>query len=129
MYRYNQKMPIKSLLFCMLGGAIGTVSRALVVHKLSSITSSFPWGTLFVNLLGCFLIGLLWTLCQKWQVQESLKYFLITGVLGGLTTFSTFGLDAITLFQNQSIQSGSLYVGLSVGLGLVCVKLGLMSVS
>lgn len=129
MYRYNQKMPIKSLLFCMLGGAIGTASRALVIDKLSSTSPSFPWGTLLVNVLGCFLIGFIWALCQKWQCHESIKYFLITGVLGGLTTFSTFGLDAIMLFQNQTIQSGSLYILLSVGLGLISVKLGLMCVS
>ncbi|MFP6649964.1 MAG: CrcB family protein, partial [Pirellulaceae bacterium] len=89
----------KTLLFVALGGSLGAVSRYL----LGLLTrgwwgDSFPHGTLLVNVLGCLLIGILAGIGLK-QLSEPLQHFAVIGVLGSLTTFSTFGHDTLELFQ------------------------------
>jgi CrcB protein len=99
-----------------LGGAAGSVLRYLMVAAIGA-----PWGTAAVNLLGSFLIGALFVLLDArtgWQL------LLMTGLLGGFTTFSAFSLDALKLIQSgQSLQAGVYVLG-SVLLSLLAVALG-----
>ncbi len=104
-----------------LGGALGAGSRHLVnMAALKYLGSSFPWGTLTVNVVGCFLMGVLVeALALKFQASQELRLFLATGVLGGFTTFSAFSLDVALLVERKESLTAALYVmgsgGLSIG--------------
>ena len=99
-----------------IGGAIGSVLRYLMVVGVGA-----PLGTIAVNVLGSFVMGGLFILLSN---RTSLSPLLMTGVLGGFTTFSAFSLDALKLWQGgQSLQAG-LYILASVILSLVAVALG-----
>lgn len=109
----------------MLGGAIGAALR----YWLSSLPgryfqSDFPFGTLLVNLLGSFLIGLLWVSAEKLTPHPLLAPLLITGGLGALTTFSTFTLESVILHESGNTAIALLYVVTSVALGITAVLLG-----
>ncbi|MGE5507334.1 MAG: fluoride efflux transporter CrcB [Chitinophagales bacterium] len=100
-----------------MGGAIGATARYLVTGwGQKAFGTEFPWGTAIVNIAGCFLIGLLMTLAiEVSPMRPELRLFLVTGILGGLTTFSTFGWETI-----RFVQEGELLVALSnLGLNLV----------
>ena len=89
---------IMKILLVMAGGSIGALSRygvSLVAAQL--LGTKFPWGTLIVNLSGCFLIGLAFTLAERGLsiMNPSIRLFFITGFFGALTTFSTFGLETV----------------------------------
>ncbi|MFO8091170.1 MAG: fluoride efflux transporter CrcB [Desulfatiglandaceae bacterium] len=90
-------MTLKHILLVMLGGGLGAASRytiSLVSAKCWGV--NFPWGTLVVNLAGCFLIGLLFALAERSRLLgPDLRLLLITGYLGALTTFSTFALETV----------------------------------
>ena len=99
-----------------LGGAVGSVLRYLMVAAIAA-----PWGTAAVNVLGSFAIGILFILLDArvgWQL------FLMTGVLGGFTTFSAFSLDTVKLLQSGQTLQAAVYVGGSVALSLIAVSLG-----
>ncbi|MBI5062373.1 MAG: fluoride efflux transporter CrcB [Desulfatitalea sp.] len=85
------------LLLVMFGGSLGAASRygvGLLAVKLWG--PGFPWGTLVVNLVGCFLIGLLFSLADRVRLlTPEMRLFLITGYLGALTTFSSFALETV----------------------------------
>ena len=110
------------LLSIAAGGALG----ALLRYTVSGITyrfmpHDFPWGTLCVNLVGCFLIGLLWELADNLIVPQSLKSFVFMGGLGAFTTFSTYGLETLNLLRDGEVRQAVLNIVVSnlVGLGLV----------
>jgi CrcB protein len=113
-------------LMVALGGAIGSVLRfwigGLIGHK---VGAPF-WGTLFVNVSGCFLIGLLGNLRENGPGDFD-RYFLMIGVLGGYTTFSTFSLQTLELFHAGSTGLASLNVVLSMLLCLLGVWLGALA--
>jgi CrcB protein len=99
-----------------LGGAIGSVLRYLMVSAIGA-----PVGTLAVNVLGGFAIGVLFV----WlDAREGWQLFLMTGVLGGFTTFSAFSLDTLKLLQAGQTLQAAAYVGASVALSLAAVALG-----
>jgi CrcB protein len=90
------------VLLVMAGGSIGALSRygvALLAIRLFG--SRFPWGTLIVNLAGCFLIGLSFALAERGSgvMNPSIRLFFVTGYLGALTTFSTFSVETVTSIQ------------------------------
>ena len=91
-------MIAKKLLLVMFGGSLGAASRYgvnLLTVKLWG--TGFPWGTLMVNLAGCFLIGLIFALADRVRLlTPDMRLFLITGYLGALTTFSSFALETVT---------------------------------
>ncbi len=109
------------------GGACGSLARYLVSGwaQAWSRQSVFPFGTLVVNLVGCFLIGILsvWTF-ERGLITLQGRLLLIVGVLGGFTTFSAFGYETMALFQNNEWQRALLNVLVSVGGGFVGVWLG-----
>lgn len=89
------------ILLLISGGAIGTLARyslSGVVHRWFG--SSFPFGTLAVNLIGSFIIGLLWGMFERESLTPSVRAFLFMGVLGGFTTFSSFSLETLNLFRD-----------------------------
>jgi len=105
---------MQNLLAVALGGAAGSVLRWGV-----GLALPFPFGTLAVNLVGSFLIGLVWFLAgPRWHP------LLMTGVLGGFTTFSAFSLDVLRLLESGRISAGLAYAGASVILSLVAVWAG-----
>lgn len=116
------------LLSVALGSALGGSIRYLVGLLMQSSFSSTKHfhPTLFVNMLGCFLIGILFSQAQKDGWGDKTTGFLLIGLLGGFTTFSSFGLDTIRLIQNGETLQALLYVFYSVIGGLVGVYLGIM---
>lgn len=113
-----------TLVYVALGGAIGAVLRfstqAVFIRQLGV---NFPWGTVSVNVVGSFVMGLLFVAFAG-RDTAVIAPFLMVGVLGGFTTFSAFSLDTLRLFENGQFGSAALYVVLSVVLSLCAVALG-----
>ena len=108
---------IRNLLLVALGGAIGSVLR----YMLSSINTSFPWGTFAVNILGSLLIGLLVGLVSKGVLSPEMKLLMVTGFCGGFTTFSTFANESFGMMKVGDVLLMALYVGVSVVIGILAV--------
>lgn len=115
---------MNSLPYVALGGAIGASLRYLIgLAVIRFWTGPFPVAILSVNVLGSFLMGL----CVVYLGQRGLSHlspFLMTGVLGGFTTFSAFSLETYTLFERGEVGSAALYVVLSVVLSIAGLVLG-----
>lgn len=115
------------LLWVGSGGFVGAVGRYLVsgwVHRLLP-ASLFPWGTLTVNLLGCFLLGFLASHAEMRQVLgPDARLFLFIGCLGGFTTFSTFGYETVALVREAELLAALGNVVLHLGVGLSAVWAG-----
>ncbi|KAF5885504.1 fluoride efflux transporter CrcB [Rhizobium sp. PEPV16] len=114
-------------LLVAVGGAIGSLLRYYVGQwALRLMGPAFPWGTLAVNVVGCFVIGIFAELiARKFNASVELRLLLITGFLGGFTTFSAFSLDAISLFERGEAVAGGIYIAASVGLSMAAVMTGL----
>jgi len=114
-------------LLVAVGGAIGSLLRYYVgLGSLRLMGPGFPWGTLIVNVVGCFIIGVFAEMImRRFNASVELRLLLITGFLGGFTTFSAFSLDAITLFERGDVFAGGIYIAASVGLSMVAVMAGL----
>jgi CrcB protein len=108
------------------GGFLGAVSRYGLSQWLrSSVEGGYPLGTLAVNVLGCFGIGALLGLSQHHPgLSENARLFLVVGLLGSFTTFSTFGHETLRLFGEDQLGRALLNVGLNLVLGLGAVWLG-----
>lgn len=120
-----------NLLLVLLGGGLGAATRystSLWLGKSNGI--SFPWSTFMVNISGCFLIGLLSAIAIRYKWNEQMIIFVMTGFLGGFTTFSSFGLEFYQLMKNNQMQLALLYVGLSnfVGLGVCALGYNLVKI-
>lgn len=118
---------MKTMLLIFLGGGTGSVLRWLTgLGAARLFGTGFPAGTLAVNLIGCFVMGLL---AKLLLVPDSggtdARFLLMTGLLGGYTTFSAFALDASQLWMREASGLAFLYIGLSVLGSLAAVALGL----
>lgn len=110
-----------------IGGCIGALSRYWLGGLINRLYPAvvFPWSTVVVNLIGCFLIGFLAGLNVSRQfLTEPLRLFLFTGILGGFTTFSAFGLETMVLFQDKYPLMALLNILAQVVLGVMMVFVG-----
>ena len=118
---------LRPILLAGLGGFIGSAGRYLIggwVHRLVPLTT-FPIGTLFVNASGCFLIGLLGGLIEVRQIfGPDLRVFLLIGVLGGFTTFSSFAYETLALTRDAEFARALLNIAAQMILGLGAAWLG-----
>lgn len=118
---------IKNILLVAIGGATGSVLRYLVHWIVSKKSfSNFPYQTLFVNIIGCLIIGILVGYISKNNSEsETLKLLLITGFCGGFTTFSAFGLENFNMIQNHNYQLAFIYTTSSLILGVIAISIGI----
>lgn len=110
-----------------IGGALGSIARYLVSTWVQATVKSvsFPYGTLTVNLVGCFVIGFLAQLAEARGVFTSeSRAFVFIGILGGFTTFSSFGNETLNLARGGEFLSALSNIGLNVLIGLFAVWLG-----
>lgn len=117
------------LLLIGLGGFVGAILRYVLGGLVQSGVSgsAFPWGTLSINLLGCFGIGLLAELSEaRGFLRPEMRGFLMVGILGGFTTFSAFANETVNAVRDAALDIAFLNVVASVGLGLVAVWAGRM---
>lgn len=116
-----------NLLIVALGGAVGASLRHLVnLASLRAFGPNFPWGTLTVNILGSFVMGVF----VEWMIRRSgapneLRLLIATGLLGGFTTFSAFSLDVAVLWERGAALTASIYVVASVLLSIAALFAGL----
>ncbi|WP_448823021.1 fluoride efflux transporter CrcB [Capnocytophaga sp.] len=117
---------IKDILIVGLGSFVGGTLRYMLSIAFNKIARScrFPIGILVVNVLGCFLIGVLYSYFKNRVGESLLPLLLMTGVLGGFTTFSTFSLEVLQLYQQNELLKAILYVIVSVGIGILACFLG-----
>ena len=114
------------LLLIAAGGAIGATARHLVGgFALKQLGSGFPYGTLAVNIVGSFAMGLLVALLARYGASGGTRLFLATGLLGGFTTFSAFSLEVALLWERGQAGLAALYVTLSVAAGIAALFGGL----
>ena len=118
-------MPV--LLAVAIGGALGSAARygldRLIERRSFSV---FPWSTFTVNVTGCLVIGIvLAALVDRDHTPAWLRVGLVMGVLGGYTTFSTFAQETLDLLEENRLELAALYVGVSLGLGVLAVWAGM----
>jgi CrcB protein len=117
---------VKLLAIIGFGGFIGTIARFLISRYFQlNLPTLFPWGTFIVNLMGCFLIGIIYGISEKGNfLSPEVRLFLTVGLCGGFTTFSTFSNDALMLMEQQEWLRFALYSSLSFFLGIMAVFAG-----
>lgn len=116
-----------NILLIGFGGFIGSVMRYLASGYVQQATKSvgFPYGTLVVNIIGCFLLGFLAQLVEsRGAFTSETRLFVFVGILGGFTTFSTFGNETLNLARDSQMINALANVGANVILGLLAVWLG-----
>ncbi|MCG9731076.1 fluoride efflux transporter CrcB [Shewanella sp. Isolate13] len=116
---------MNNVLFVAIGGSIGAVFRYLIsLLMLQVFGSGFPFGTLVVNILGSFLMGVIFALGQVSELSPEIKAFIGVGMLGALTTFSTFSNETLLLIQQGHLVKAVLNVVVNVGVCIFVVYLG-----
>lgn len=116
---------MKILLVIGAGGFIGTVLRYLLSQFIQSkVLSAFPYGTFGVNLIGCFVIGLVFALSERSNMHPEWRLFLATGICGGFTTFSAFSQETFSLLRDGQIWYAFAYIIASVILGVAATFIG-----
>jgi CrcB protein len=119
-----------SLGTCLLvaaGGALGTVARYLLSAAMAPLSQGVPWGTVAINVLGSFAIGFFGTLTLahgRCPAPEPLRLFVMVGVCGGFTTFSSFSLQTLDLLRAGAMGRAALNVALSVAVCVLAVAAG-----
>ncbi len=118
---------MNAILLVASGGAIGSVLRYLTGLAMTRLFGiAFPYGTLVVNVVGGLIMGLfIELLTRRFEGSEELRLFVAVGILGGFTTFSSFSLDVVMLWQRGETASAAFYVLISVVLSICAVFLGL----
>lgn len=120
-------MSFTSCLVVMLGGALGTLARYVVSVLAAPVGGGLPWGTIIVNVSGSFLIGFFGTLTLasgRYPVSENLRLFVMIGICGGYTTFSSFSLQTLDLLRAGHPARAGLNIAVSVVACIAFVALG-----
>lgn len=119
---------MKQLLLIAVGGASGALCRYGLVNLINQLHSSrFPYGTIAVNIIGSFFIGVMYVLiAEKMSLHPDWRSILIVGFLGAFTTFSTFSLEAITLLEHGQIATAGAYIASSI---LVCLMVSWVAIT
>jgi fluoride exporter len=117
---------VKNYLSVFIGGGIGASCRYWLSGAVYRwFPASFPFGNLFVNISGCFLIGILMTaFSDRFTVNPALRLFLVIGILGGFTTFSSFSYETISLLKDNEVAAAVLNICISVAGCLGATVLG-----
>ncbi len=112
---------MKMIAFIAAGGAIGAVARHLVAGQVGSLLGhGFPWAILIVNVVGSFLLGVLVEIfALVWSPSMELRAFIVVGVMGAFTTFSTFSMDVVLLYERGQIMNAALYIAASVAFSVI----------
>lgn len=117
---------MKSLFFIGAGSFLGGIFRYLISEFIQTkYFSAFPYGTLTVNIAGCFLIGIIYGLNELFILQQDLRLFLATGLLGGFTTFSAFSNETVSMLRDGQFETALVYVLVSVTVGLLSTFFGI----
>ena len=120
-------MSFTSCVIVMLGGALGTFLRYAISVVALPISRDLPWGTILINIAGSFAIGLFGTLTLasgRFPASENLRLFVMIGLCGGFTTFSSFSLQTLDLLRAGAVPRAMLNVALSVVLCVTAVAVG-----
>ncbi len=122
-------MTATHVLYVAAGGALGAVARYLVFSGAAVLFGhGYPFGTLIVNIIGSFALGLFVEISALvWSPSPEVRVFVVVGLLGAFTTFSTFSLDVVTLLQRGQTASALIYVASSVVLSITAFWLGLVA--
>jgi CrcB protein len=113
------------LAWIALGGILGSLARSLISHLWNpDPVGGFPTGTVVINVLGCLLIGMMVPVLAGHPKEEHLRPFIVTGVLGGFTTFSAFALETGVMLDEGRLGLAGIYIGVTLLLGLLAVPLG-----
>ena len=117
----------KNIFIVVAGSATGGVLRYLLnVYFIAKDWNKFPWATFTVNMLGCFIIGVVYALTEKTVTDsQHIRLLLTTGFCGGFTTFSAFAYENLQLLKLETSGTALLYICLSVGLGIIATFLGI----
>ena len=117
---------MKIVMVIGFGSFIGGICRYLTTQFIQNrFLSAFPYGTLWVNIAGCFIIGLVFGLSEKSNLPVEWRLFLATGFCGGFTTFSAFSNETIALLRDGQLWSAAMYTGASVIFGLLATFAGI----
>ena len=120
-------MSFTSCLYVIIGGAIGTFARYAISVAAIPYSRDLPWGTIGINILGSFIIGLFGTLTLaqgRFPVSENIRLFVMIGLCGGFTTFSSFSLQTLDLMRNGTMVRAGINIVASVVLCVAAVALG-----
>lgn len=122
---------LNSIFLVGIGGAAGSIARFLTGYYVNKfIASPFPYGTFTANLLGCFIIGLVFGMVVRFEwFTPELRLLLATGFCGGYTTFSTFAYENLNLLQTQQYHTFAVYTLISLSAGIVAVAAGLFLIN
>ena len=118
---------MKMVLAIAAGGALGAVARHFAAAQFGQwLGQGFPWGILLVNILGSFLMGaLVEAMTVAWSPSLELRALLVVGVLGAFTTFSTFALDVVVVYERGQVLGAAAYIGASVAFAVLALLGGM----
>ncbi len=120
-------MSFTTCLIVMIGGALGTLARYAVSVAALPISRNLPWGTILINVTGSFVIGLFGTLTLahgRYPVPENMRLFVMIGLCGGYTTFSSFSLQTLDLLRGGAFVRAAINIAASVTLCIIAVSAG-----
>lgn len=115
------------LLYIAFGGATGTLLRYWISgYTFKSLGQGFPWGTMAVNLIGAFFIGIAWGLSEKINIPPHTRAMIFVGLFGGFTTFSTFAYESFSLIKSDQLKNALTYILVSNLSGVILVYAGIV---